>query len=251
MINLLEDLVITRVDLVDEGANAESFIKIFKRRGEGGTSMKLEDILKSLEEEQAATVKSAIEAAIAERDAAAEKLAEAEAEVVRLEGELEKAQEPEVLDEEEDVLKKVSPEVKALIEKARLQAQTAENEVKKMLDREADREAIAKAKQIEGLGSTTEEMTGVMKALSGTNKDLADKVFNILKTAHKVVEESKAFVEVGKQHDSQLGDADAAWALIESKAGEIAKARGITKEAAVHEAISENPDLYKQYVELQ
>ena len=60
MLTLLENLVIDRVDLCDEGANSEAFIELFKRKEHGG--MDLQEIISKMKPEHAKVVKDAFDA---------------------------------------------------------------------------------------------------------------------------------------------------------------------------------------------
>ena len=63
---LLEDLVVDRVDLVDEGANSAAFIELFKRK-ERKESMDYKEVIAKMSPEQGKLVQ-------AELDKLAEKL---------------------------------------------------------------------------------------------------------------------------------------------------------------------------------
>ena len=52
MPNILTDLIIDRVDLVDEGANSAAFVELFKRK-EQGNPMELSEILSKMKPEHA------------------------------------------------------------------------------------------------------------------------------------------------------------------------------------------------------
>ena len=62
MPNLLLDLVVDRVDLVDEGANSAAFIKLYKRK-ERTREMKFEEIIKQLKPEHAEVIRAELEKA--------------------------------------------------------------------------------------------------------------------------------------------------------------------------------------------
>lgn len=70
---LLEDLVINRVDLVDEGANSASFIELYKRKE--SNKMTVEEILSKMKPEHASVIQSAMSTMTEELSKAKEDIA--------------------------------------------------------------------------------------------------------------------------------------------------------------------------------
>lgn len=252
MATKLKNLVITKVALCDEGACSAAHIQLFKRR-EGGNNMNFEEIMKSLTPEQQAIVK----AKMAETNKAAEdkkagelktQMDTLEADNTKLKDDLAKARTSDATPESEaDILKTLDPAVRAIVEKSRLQAQAAEESVKKMREEQINREAIAKAKTVINLG-TEAELADLYKSLSNADAKLCEQTFTLLTKANTLIEKSAMFTEAGSGHEGNEVDA---WDKVEKAASEIAKTRNITKAKAISAVMEEQPDLYKAYIDEQ
>ncbi|MNI91587.1 hypothetical protein D3C73_1492750 [compost metagenome] len=73
----------------------------------------------------------------------------------------------------------------------------------------------------------------------------------VLTAANNAIEESLSFTEVGKGKADTANnnkDSDAAWAKIEKRADELVLEKKVTREKAVSMVISEQPELYKEYM---
>ncbi|MNB73988.1 hypothetical protein D3C76_169770 [compost metagenome] len=254
----MTDIDYDRVDLVKEGANSQAFIKIIKQRG--GTTMNLEDILKSLKPEHAAVVTAAIEkakkdeemkTAEAEKKAkdAEEKAKASEEEVAKLKGD----KTPAAGASEEEILKSIKdPGVKALLEMQMARTKAAEEEVRKNREVAAQQEAIAKAKEVPNLGAEETQLAEIYKKLKSVDETLATDVFGILKSANELLKDGTQMTPVGKSTPATAyatdRDTDAAWGKIEAAADEIAKSRNISSAQAVSAIMKERPDLYEAYM---
>jgi hypothetical protein len=248
----LKNLVITKVALCPEGANSVSYIKLYKRKEGGKTTMTFEEILKSMPEDQQKIINAEIEKAKTESATAATTQAKAEAQtqITQLEGEVAKLKK-DPNKSEEDILKNVDPAVRALIEKAQNQAAAAQAAVKKMQDEASEAEALAKAKELPNLTVKTEDLAKTLKDLKDANPTLCESVLTILKTANtaaaKVLGETGS---TGTANEVEMAKiADAAWTELEKKAEEIKKTKNITTEAAIAQAVKDNPELYKKYLD--
>ena len=264
---LLEDLVIDRVDLVDEGANSAAFIELYKRK-EQSKDMTVEEILAKMKPEHSQVISEAL--AKAKTDA--EELAKSKetintltAEKTQLSEELKKAKEAVEkskkcscggeLDEsgkckacgnvqktdkfdEKETLEKMSPDAKRLFEQMKVQRDAAEAELRKAKDAEKHAEAVAKASELKALPIETEKLVGILKSCS-------QEVCDVLTSINAAIE-GTVLTEVGKSHASGSTDT---WSKIENKAAEIAKRDSITKQKAISVVIKENPELYREYLE--
>lgn len=244
MPNLLMDLVVDRVDLVDEGANSAAFIKLYKRK-EMETGMDFNEIISKLKPEHAEIIQAEIAKARAEvpEEVATElsdtkeALEKSKTELENFKEEVKKSKEPAQEENFEEVLKSLDPAVQKVFKSLQAQKEAAEQVAKQLKEQKEEEEAIAKAKALKALPVEEDKLVQVVKGVS-------DDVYKILKSAAKVLEESDIFKEIGK---SDAGTIDA-WSRIEKKAEEIAKRDGITVEKAISVVINENPELYKEYL---
>ena len=246
MPNLLVDLVVDRVDLVDEGANSAAFIKLYKRK-EMETGMDFNEIISKLKPEHAEIIQTEIAKARAEvpEEVATElsdtreKLEIAETELTKMKEDVNKTKEPTEEESFEEVIKSLDPAVQKVFKSLQSQKEAAEQIAKQLSEQKEEEEAIKKAKTLKALPVEEDKLVQVVKSIS-------DDVYEILKSAAKVLEESEIFEEVGKGKGG-TGSTDA-WSKIEKKADEIAKRDGVTKEKAIGVVINENPELYKEYL---
>ena len=242
--NLLIDLVVDRVDLVDEGANSAAFIKLYKRK-EMETGMDFSEIISKLKPEHAEVIQAELAKAKAEVPEEIAKelsdtkkaLEESKAELEKFKEEVKKSKEPTQEENFEEVLKNLDPAVQKVFKSLQAQKEAAEQIAKQLQEQKEEEEAIAKARALKVLPVEEEKLVQVVKGVS-------DDVYEILKSVAKVLEESDIFEEIGK---SNAGTTDA-WSRIEKKAEEIAKRDGITLEKAISVVINENPELYREYL---
>lgn len=260
---LLEDLVINRVDLVDEGANSAAFIELFKRKEQD--TMDVTEILSKMKPEHAEVVQTAIDAANEELSKAKEELATVTAErdnvtkerddakaeletanedLKNTQSELEmlKANEPVNASanfEETETFKSMPQAAREMFEKMKAQKDAAEAEIRKAKEEKEEAEAIAKAKEFKAIPFEQDKLVSIVK---GASSDLLD----LLAVANAAIE-GTVLGEVGKNHTTGKG-ADA-WTKIEAKAEEIATRDGVTKAKAISIAIKENKELYNEYLQ--
>ena len=255
----LVDLVIDRVDLVDEGANSAAFIELYKRK-ESSEPMDFNEILSKLKPEHAEVITKAFEESNAdvakareeleaatqtladkesELSAATEALAKANAELEALRAEDTVAKSAEVT--EEELLKGMPEAARELFGKMRAQKEAAEEMLRKSAEEKAEAEAVAKAASLRAIPVSQETLVGVLK---GINQDM----YEILCAANAAIEEA-VLGEVGKNRGNGAAQgASSAWSQIEKHAEEIVKRDNVTREKATAIAVSEHPDLYKQYL---
>ena len=254
MAYLLEDLVIDRVDLVDEGANSAAFIELYKRK-ERGDTMDLKDIIAKMTPEHAAVVQAEIDRLAGEVTKAADSVETLTTDLTKAKedlktandgleiskSELETLKEKSTAFDEGETMKSMPEAARELFTKMKAQKDAAEEAVRKAKEAEANAEAIAKAVSLKALPVEQEKLVGILK---GCSPELLDVL-----TAINAAVDSSVLGEVGKHNPGQVSDsADAAWAKIEAKALEIAKAGGVSKAKAITKAVEDNPDLYKEYL---
>lgn len=281
---LLEDLVVDRVDLVDEGANSAAFIELYKRK-ERSATMDIKEILSKMKPEHSAVIQAELDKlsgdvakakedlaiVTTERDTATQDLEKAKEDLKaanedkeKAESELEtlKSQQSDVCtcDGEEDEDGKCKscgkPKKKAAFdEEETLKSMPAAARamfVKMRTQKEAAEEEVRKAKdaekQAEAVAKAAELKALPIEAekLAGVLKNCSADMIDVLTTINAAIE-GTVLDEVGKSNAGSKG-ADA-WSKIEAKADDIAKRDNVTKQKAVSIAIKENPELYKEYLQ--
>jgi flagellar biosynthesis GTPase FlhF len=242
---MLMDLVIDRVDFVDEGANSAAFIEVFKRK-ERDTQMDVNEILSKLKPEHASVVQQELDNLAKQRDDANDALAIANEELEKMKAAAEEEKpaeedvEKDVGFDETEVLKSMPEAARELFVKMREQKEAAEELVRKNAEEKAEAEAVAKAATMKSLPI---EQPKLVEILKNCNEDVVE----LLKAASAAIDNA-VLEEVGKsKHDTADVGGDA-WSKIEAKAEDIAKRDGVTKQKAVTIAIKENPELYKEYL---
>lgn len=267
---VLKDLVIDRVDLVDEGANSAAFIQLYKRK-ERSDKMDLKDIIAQMKEEHASIVKSTL----ADLETKVEKLQaklneitierdNAKADLKKVKDELEKVQEDfkktkNELDELkvskaktddnkeenfEEILKSLPENARELFKKMKAQKEAAEETIRKAKEAEEHAQAVSKAAELKALPVDQDKLVNVIK---GCSKEVLE-----LLTAINAAMEETVLGEVGKSRanaGASAGTSNIAWDKIEAKAEEIRKSKGVSKAKAISIVIEENPDLYKEYLQ--
>lgn len=263
---LLENLVVDRVDLVDEGCCSAAFIELYKRK-EQSEKMDVKEILAKMKPEHASVLEAAINksrdelaTAIAERDEARTDLAKAKEDLAAANEDLEKAKseletmqaekEPEETDkaksgasfDEAEVLKGMPEAAREAFVKMKQQKEVAEEELRKAKEAEEESAAIAKAKELKAIPVEQDKLVGIIKRAD------AD-VLDLLATVNAAIE-GTVLDEVGKSNPvKKSNSSDEAWAKIEAAAEEIAKRDNITSAKAVSVVIKEKPELYKEYLQ--
>lgn len=238
MPSLVLDLLVDRVDLVDEGANSEAFIKLYKRK-ERRDTMTFEEILAKMKPEHAEVVKQYV----ADKDLTVD-LNKAKEKITELEGDLEKVAKSKTVEEPafEDVLKSLDPAVQEVFKSMQAQKDAAEAVAKQAADERLNTEAIAKAKELKALPVDETKLVEVLKSIT-------PEVHEILKAANKAISEDSVFEEIGKTKTDTSSGAGDAWGKIEKKAKAIEVEQKVSKAKAISIAVNQNPDLYKEYLE--
>lgn len=252
MPKIIVDLEVDRVDLVDEGANSEAYIRLYKRK-EHVPTMNLEEILAKMKPEHVEVIRTAITAAAeansTELAKAKEDLTTSEAKLAKAEADLQAAQEevakskPKAADEFEEVLKGATPEVADFMRKMKMQKDLAEEAARVAIEKSRNDEIVAKAKTLSNLPVEQDALVTILKGAS-------TEVLELLEKANTAIENS-LLTEVGKSKGNAsagLG-ANAAWGKLEKRASEIAVRDSISVEKAMGVAMREHPDLYKEYVD--
>lgn len=276
MPNLLLDLVVDRVDLVNEGANSAAFIELYKRKESCG--MDVNEILGKLKPEHAEVIKSALDNAEAAANDAKKALDDANEVIKSKDEELQVANDTiETLKskgdngacdcdgeadengvckvcgkpkkskagvnnlDEAEVLKSIPEGARELFAKMKADKEAAEEIVRKNAEEKANEEAIAKAASLKALPVEQDKLVEVLKSASA---DLVDML-----TAINTAIEGTVLDEVGKSAGNGAATTSTdAWDDIEAAADVIAKRDNVSKSKAISIALDENPELYRKYV---
>lgn len=277
---LLDDLVINRVDLVDEGANSAAFIELYKRKEQ--STMNVTEILSKMKPEHSSVVQAAIDAAAEElrkskeeltavtkeRDDALADLQKSKDDLAAVtkerddaKAELDKAKETCECDGEEDEdgmcksCGKPKKKAAAFDETETMKSMPAD--VRAMFEKmknqkDAAEEELRKAKEAEAESAAiakANELKAIpvsQEVLVGVIKNASKDVLDILAVANAAIE-GTVLSEVGKSHTG-TGTTDA-WSKIEKKADEYVTEKNVTKAKAISMVIKENPELYKEYLQ--
>ena len=270
---LLQDLVIDRVDVVEEGACSAAFIEICKRK-EKANIMTFEEIIAKMKPEHAEVIKAELKKStdkVAELTGQVETLnadvQKANTALTDAQGALSKAQEDLKVEkakneelskagcggkkktskagcgscdeeDEEEVIKSMPEAAQALFKTMKAQKEAAEEEIRKAKDAELTAQAVAKAKTMKSLPIEENALVEILKSAD-------ESVVNLLSATAAAID-GTVLTEVGKSAPKGPNDA---WATIEAEASKIAKERNITTQKAVSVVIKEKPELYKQYLE--
>ena len=282
----LKDLVIDRVDLVDEGANSAAFIELYKRK-ETVELMDFEQIIGMMKPEHASVIQDAFNAkdaelskARADLDTANEALTEKDKQLEETNEALAKAKEDleEVnkaledkgeehctCDGDDDGEGKCSacgkPKKSAAFDETETMKSMPAN-VRAMFEKmraqkEAAEEQVRKAAEREAENEAVAKAAS-LKALPveqdklvGILKNCQPEVEELLTTINSAIE-ATVLEEVGKNKGNgaatNVSNAEDAWGKLEEKADQIAKRDNVTKEKAMATALDENPDLYREYL---
>lgn len=280
----LTNLKITKVSLVDEGACSAAHITLFKNKDGGQTNaMNFDEILSTLTNEQQSVIKAKCDEleekvkVAAEKEetvnAENEKLVEEKEKLEAEKDELEKAaEEKEPGDEEkeelknkvkeleeelvkfknssdskaeEDLLKNVDPAIKEMIQKAKHEADIHKQAVLKMKEEQENTELTKIAKSLNGIGTDENNMVSMLRKAKNTDSELYTDILKAFESANNIITDSMIMKSIGSAGEQVEGDA---WAKLDSKAEEIAKTRGISKQKATGVVMSEYPELYHNYL---
>lgn len=238
MPNYYLDLEVNRVDLVDEGANSEAHIKLFKRKEP--TKMTFEEIIAKMKPEHAEVVKAAFADSNSKVDTLTTELAKTKEDLVKVTEEVAKFKEPKVQPEvsTEEVIKGLDPKVQEIFKSITAQKEAAETIAKQLNDEKVEKAAIEKAKELKNIPVEEAKLVEVAKSAS-------PELFEVLKAASNAID-TKVLKSVGSSNEGTTG-ADA-WTQIEKKAETMAEAESITKQKAIAKVIKAEPKLYAEYL---
>lgn len=181
-----------------------------------------------------------------------DELEKAHARIAELEAalaEIQKSADPEDEDEtgEEAILKAAPAAVRELLEKARIEADTARAELQKARDEQADREYIAKAKGWAHLSLDAEAFGPMLRRLFDLDPTIGEVIEKALTAADAQAESGAIFTEIGKS--APVIEGGDAYGRVQSLAKAAVEAGEYpTVEQAVAGLIVKNPSLYSDYL---
>lgn len=154
--------------------------------------------------------------------------------------------------DDEELIKSAPVEVQLIVaemrkaaDEALARATAAEEVLLKERDDRADAEAIAKAKAWGHLPIEAEKIGPALRRLAGIDEDLAKAVEEMLNAVEAQAESANIFAEIGKSGTPTSGTA---YEQLSSMAKAVSETSGITFEQAFTNAVSQNTDLYTQYL---
>lgn len=275
----LKDFFLRFVSVVDKGDNPEADIVMFKSekgkeenkdgdlddldkkkcKKEGGGVMKtLEEILKSLSEDDVKVINDEIEKAKtdAKADADAEiakAKTEFEAELDKVKKEEDKDKKPQgtaSFDDVENVIKSADPKVVELIEKMKSEkseiekkAQADAEELSKMKEAARTETIIKTVSQFDRVNAPQDDLVSIWKSV---DSETEAKLVNIFKAVNEQLTQANIIKVIGSDADASAISAEEE---MEKMAQEIKKNEGITIEQARTKVYKTRPDLLKKYRE--
>lgn len=264
----LKRLKIDRVDLVPEGANSAAFVTLYK--GKEMKSMDATEILSKLKPEHAAVIQAefdslkkakedaekACEEAKKACDAAAAQTPSGNSDdedTKKANGKQSQAKPDSTLsakaaegttsfDEDETLTKGLDPQVVAFIDQLKKQKAAAEEVAKEAIAKERHASAVTKAAELKALPIEESQLVAFIEKSN-------DETVDLLSAIAKGIESTVLSEEGSNTSQTFTKSSSAAWEKIEKEAQRLASERGVTVAKATGMVISEQPELYKEYLE--
>lgn len=264
----LKRLKIDRVDLVPEGANSAAFVTLYK--GKEMKSMDVTEILSKLKPEHAAVIQAELDSlkkAKEEAEQACEDAKKAcdtaaaqtpsgnsdDEDTKKANGEQSQAKPDSTLsakaaegttsfDEDETLTKGLDPQVVAFIDQLKKQKAAAEEVAKEAIAKERHANAVTKAAELKALPIEESQLVAFIEKSN-------DETVDLLSAIAKGIESTVLSEEGTNASQTFTKSSSAAWEKIEKEAQRLATERGVTVAKATGMVISEQPELYKEYLE--
>jgi len=199
------------------------------------------------EDQQMATDKTVAKHADtdADTDTDADALAKANERIAELEAQIVAA--TPAADADEAMLKAAPAAVREMLEKARNEADTAREELRKERDAQRDREFVQKAAAWQHLAINAAEFGPVLRRLFDLAPEIGEVMEKALSAADAQAESGAIFTEIGKAAPTSSGsDAYSRVQTLAKAAVERGEAK--TVEQAIADVVMANPDLYNDYL---
>ena len=241
------------VSVVDKGDNPRAKVVMFKSAGDedknkgGGKSMPIEEILKSLDEDNRKVIENEL-GKIPDLEKANSELRKSVEELDGKIQELEK-KEPPKEETDEDVIKSADPKVQEMLKKMQDENEKLKKEQEDRLEQEKiekaelRKEAIKKeVEEFTNIGASKEDLVEIFSKIDA-DKDLYDKVKTVLKADDEALKSSNIMVQVGSQQEPVEKSVQEE---LEEKAQKLVEKDGITIEKARTIIMKSDPDKYLQ-----
>lgn len=264
----LKRLKIDRVDLVPEGANSAAFVTLYK--GKEMKSMDATEILSKLKPEHAAVIQAELDSLKKAKEEAeqacedAKKACDAAAaqtqsgnsddeDTKKANGKQSQAKPDSTLsakaaegttsfDEDETLTKGLDPQVVAFIDQLKKQKAAAEEVAKEAIAKERHANAVTKAAELKALPIEESQLVAFIEKSN-------DETVDLLSAIAKGIESTVLSEEGSNTSQTFTKSSSAAWEKIEKEAQRLASERGVSVAKATGMVISEQPELYKEYLE--
>jgi hypothetical protein len=175
-----------------------------------------------------------------------------EEELATAKGKLKKSEDDEVVIDTASLVKEAPEPLRKMLEdleksaaEATARANSAEEVLKAERVARADSESIEKAKAWKFLGLDAEKIGPALRQLAEINEELAKSFEDALNSVNAQAESANIFAEIGKSSTPASGSA---YEQLTSMAKAVAGTDGVTFEQAFANAVSQNTDLYNQYL---
>ena len=148
--------------------------------------------------------------------------------------------------DDEETMEKAMPEpVRAMLKKARDEAEAARTELRKEVETRRNREFVAKAAGWSALSIDAEAIGPVLRKMADHDADLTDKIVAALSSANAQAEAANIFAELGSSSRPDSGDAYSRMTKMAKAAVEAGEHKTI--EQAISALVVSNPELYDAY----
>jgi len=161
------------------------------------------------------------------------------------EDKMKKSETEELIKSAPEAVQTIIAEMRKSADEALARANAAEEVLLKERDAHADAEAVAKAKAWSHLPIEAEKIGPALRKLAGIDADLAKSVEDMLNAVEAQAESANIFAEIGKSGTPTSGSA---YEQLSSMAKSVSETSGVSFEQVFANAVSQNTDLYSQYL---
>lgn len=150
------------------------------------------------------------------------------------------------MEDDEDAMEKAMPEpVRAMLNKARDEANSARTALRKEVDARKDSEFVVKASAWGALSVNPQEIGPVLRKMADVDADLTETVMQALSSANAQADAANIFAELGTSVRPDSGDTMGRITKMAKSA--VANGDHKTVEQAISALMITNPELYEAY----